>query len=159
MRSGAAVSQADDSNFDREVGGPRYLLLSIHPQYAELILSGTKRVELRRRIDAKITGCQMLIYATLPVGAVVGRAVVSSVRHLPIPELWSEFGSSAAVPRADFFSYYSGLTHGYAVELSSVHRYFSPVPLGDLRRIHGVSPPQSYRFLDPEHSLAHHERN
>lgn len=159
MRSGTAVSQIETSEFDPAVAGQRYLLLSIHPQYAELILSGAKRVELRRRIDAKIAGCNMLIYATLPVGAVVGRAVIDGVCRLPIHQLWAEFGSSAAVPREDFFSYYSGLTHGYAVELSRVYSYRSPIALADLRRIHGMSPPQSYRFLDPGHSLAHHERD
>ena len=129
MRIGTAVSKSEAPNFDQEIGGHRYLLLSIHPQYAELILSGAKRVELRRRMDTKIAGCQMLIYATLPVGAVIGRAVVDRVRLLPIQELWSEFGSSSAVPHADFFSYYSGLTHGYAVELGGVSRYRSPVPV------------------------------
>lgn len=139
--------------------GERSLLVSIHPKYVDLIFSGAKRVELRRRFDPGAAGRSMLIYATLPIGAVVGSTTVENVHHLTIEELWSKVGEFAAVNRADFFSYFGGLTHGYGLELGSIDRYHSQISLADLRDVHGVSPPQSYRYLESGHSLAQHERN
>ena len=155
-RSSVAKSRVPSA---RLAAGKRALLVSIQPKYVDLILSGAKRVELRRRFDAGAAGCPMLIYATLPVGAVVGWTTVQTVQHLPLEELWSKVGDFAAVNRADFLSYFSGLTHGYGLELGSVERYRSQVSLSELRYIHSVSPPQSYRYLEIGHSLAHHERN
>lgn len=46
-------------------------IFSIHPQFADLILSGEKKFEFRR-IPAKRDIDKILIYATAPVCAVVG---------------------------------------------------------------------------------------
>ena len=50
----------------------RVAVMSIHPRYAEAILSGQKRVEFRkRRLAPDVT--TVLVYATQPVGVLVGR--------------------------------------------------------------------------------------
>lgn len=156
VRSSAALTRTFSAD---QLADKRALLVSIHPKYVDLILNGAKRVELRRRFDPGAAGSEMLIYATLPVGAVVGRTTVQTVQQLPIEELWARFGDFAAVKRADFLSYFGGLTHGYGLELGGVEEFRAQVPLSELREIHKVSPPQSYRYLNPGHSLAAHERN
>lgn len=159
MSGRSSVGLSPALSADETLSGKRSLLVSIHPKYVDLIFSGAKRVELRRRFDPGAAGCSMLIYATLPVGAVVGRTIVHNVQYLPIEELWEKVGDYAAIKRVEFLSYFGGLTHGYGLELSGVKRYQSAVSLAELRHLHSVSPPQSYRYLDPGHSLAHHERN
>jgi predicted transcriptional regulator len=50
---------------------PRPILLSIKPEYAELILEGKKTIELRKSYPAKIFS-KIYLYATAPVKKVVG---------------------------------------------------------------------------------------
>lgn len=138
----------------------RTLLVSIHTRYAELILAGTKRVELRRRFDADAAGSRMLIYATLPTAAVIGHARIDQVHRLPIEDIWKRHGDRASISSDDFDRYFEGVRDGCAVLLSDPKRFASPVPLESMRA-HGLAPPQSYVFLREEHhrALIEHERN
>lgn len=48
------------------------VLLSIQPEYAEKILNGTKRFEYRKAVTRNESVRTVVIYATMPVGKVVG---------------------------------------------------------------------------------------
>lgn len=52
---------------------PKTIIISIHPEYAEKILTGEKTYELRTRLPQDKPE-RMIIYATAPVSAVVGTA-------------------------------------------------------------------------------------
>lgn len=134
--------------------------MSIHTRYAELILAGTKRVELRRRFDAYAAGSRMLIYATLPTAAVIGHARIDQVHRLPIEDIWRRHGDRASISSDDFDRYFEGVRDGCAVLLSDPKRFASPVPLEHMRAAHGLSPPQSYIFLRDSHrALIQHEQD
>jgi len=136
------------------------LLVSIHSRYARLILSGEKRVELRRRFDSEAAGSRMLIYATSPTAAVIGHVVIDHVECLSTDEIWHRYGKDAAISAEDFRSYFAGVEGGCAVVLSSPKTYKEPVPLHDLRRTHGLTAPQSYIFLrDAHRELIEHEQD
>ena len=75
---------------------PVVALLSIHPQYAEAILNGEKKVEFRKAGFSKDV-THVVIYATKPIGAVVGvfetdGSVVQSPR-----ELWQTFSAVGGI--------------------------------------------------------------
>ena len=55
------------------------LLLSIHPEYAEKIFDGTKRVELRRVRPRLQNGDLVIVYVSSPVKAVCGAFRVDNV--------------------------------------------------------------------------------
>jgi len=48
------------------------ILLSIKPKYAELIKSGMKRYEFRRKISKKAGRSKIFIYSTSPVKKITG---------------------------------------------------------------------------------------
>ncbi|MDD8572078.1 ASCH domain-containing protein, partial [Escherichia coli] len=48
------------------------VLLSIKPEYAESILSGKKKYEFRKNIFRNKNVDTIVIYATMPVGKVIG---------------------------------------------------------------------------------------
>ena len=134
------------------------VLLSIRSRFANLILSGVKTVELRRRFHPK-GGRLALVYSTLPTGAVVGTVRITEVQTLPVEEIWRIHGSNAAVSRAEFLSYYSDKELGCALLLSDPCRYRRPVTLAELRSKHGIDAPQSYLSLRYAHrALVDHER-
>ena len=154
------TSAAARGERSRRSDGPRSVLVSIHARYAELILGGEKRVELRRRFDASAAGMTLIIYATLPTAAVVGSAVVGAVERLPLRELWKRHGSCAAVSAGDFARYFDGAKEGCALLLSRPMRYERPISLAELRSRHGLSAPQSYLYLSDDHrELIRHEQD
>jgi predicted transcriptional regulator len=138
----------------------RTLLISIHSHYAQLILSGTKRVELRRRFDPDATGGRMLIYATLPTAAVIGHTRIERVEWLCIEDIWQRHASHASIPAAEFDRYFNGAERGFAILLADPKRYSTPISLDDMRSRHGLSAPQSYVFLREAHrELIEHEQD
>ena len=138
----------------------RAILVSIHTEYAELILSGVKSVELRRRFQVDAAGSRMLIYATLPTGAVVGHVCIERVDRLSVQEIWTRHGGQASISFHDFRRYFDGTDSGCALVLSSPVRFEEPVPLNRLRTKLGLSPPQSYVILrDGHRDLIEHEQH
>lgn len=122
-------------------------LISIRPKYTEKLLSGVKRVEFRR-CGPRAEVDRLLVYATLPVGGLVGiLEVVSVVRAAP-GRLWEEYGLIGGIDRDSFFSYFEGAKFGDALVIGKVWRFDSPVPLeesGAARRA-----PQSFQYVDSD---------
>src|SRR5437868_76289 len=96
------------------------VLLSIRPVYANLIASGAKTVELRRRFPDVPAGTTIVLYATLPVAAVLGLARLRAATAYTLPTLWRKFGSAAAVTKQTFDIYFDECTRGLAIEHEEV---------------------------------------
>jgi predicted transcriptional regulator len=126
------------------------ILISIKPKYADLILAGTKQVELRKRSAKIAPGTRLLIYSTSPRKALVGEACVSFAERLPLDELFARYGAIAHVTRDEFRAYYSNDVDGVALGLAFVMRYADPLGMERLRDLdHGFRPPQSYMRASP----------
>jgi predicted transcriptional regulator len=129
----------------------RDILFSIRPFYADKILEGQKTVELRRKFpEFGTTGSTALIYATSPVSAVVGTAIIRSVIKLSLSKLWKAHGPSACIAKVDFDGYFAGQDYGFAIMLDSAKQLKSQLTASDLEIEFGIVPPQSYRYLDEE---------
>ncbi len=123
------------------------VLLSVKPQYANLLVDGVKRVELRRKFPTKLkAGTRCLIYSSSPTQRVIGECKIESVRKLSLADLWKESAVDAMISWSDFSSYFSGLDHGYAVRVYGPQRYDMP---RELSKVAGqaVKAPQSFRYL------------
>lgn len=123
----------------------RELLLSMRPRFADAILEGTKRIELRRTIPRISPGTRTTLYASTPRKAVVGQVrilgIISAVPH----ELWRRHGSESGITEREFFAYFSGAETAYGLQLEDP-RPLSPIPLSELRAA-GIEPPQSWRYM------------
>lgn len=117
------------------------ILVALHPRWAEAILSGAKTVEVRRRAMNVASGSLMVIYATGPVGQVIGLCRVDAVSRGPAEKLWERFGPRTALAHQDFLSYLAG-SEATCLELEEP-RTCSP------RRL-GFRPPQSWMRLSSE---------
>jgi predicted transcriptional regulator len=123
-------------------------LLSLKPRFIAEILSRTKRVELRRRLPRVLAGDQVLMYAKLPIGKLVGSFTVASVSRLPLRALWSEVRGFAGISKAEFSQYFSGARTGVAIHVDAPRGFDLQVSLTELRRIWpGFHPPQGFRYL------------
>ncbi len=125
-----------------------HILISLEPRHAENILEGRKRVELRRRTMNVTIGSTVWIYAKLPVGSIIGRAIIAAVHVLAPATLWRRFGAVAGISRSEFFEYFADRDTGIALELSDCRRLTHAFDLEALRRYHhGFQPPQFFARL------------
>lgn len=121
--------------------------MSIKPVYVRRILSGSKRIELRKRRPAFEEGQHILIYSTAPDGYVCGRAVVDKVQMYSPHDFWSIHWAVLGIDRIEYERYFKGCKFAYGVHLRDVQR----VEPTDLT----FHPPQSYLFLredNPQHA-------
>ena len=130
-------------------------IISLKPQYVELILSGKKTVELRNRIVRMEPGTVIWIYATRPVGGIVALAELDSVVHDTPAEIWVRYGREICIDRAHFDSYINNRESVSALILSSVRKLKQSVTLDWIRRSTGnFQPPQFYSRLSLDGRLS-----
>ena len=119
-----------------------YFLMSIKPQYADLILEGKKTVEIRKsRINACV-GDTIAIYATKPKGHIVGYFSVEKVMWAETDMLWKAKGHCTCLSYDEYMKYADGKSSMCGIAISSV----TPVdgmPMEQMR----MHVPQSYRRI------------
>ena len=121
------------------------VILSIKPMFAEKILNGSKRFEFRK-CGFSIAGVEtVVIYATKPVGKVVGEFSVVEVHKDAPSRIWERTRTHAGIKKRFFDQYYADRDTAYAIAVGKVTKYDEPVELASLGA--NITPPQSYRYL------------
>lgn len=129
-------------------GVGRVALMSIHPEFVDGILGGTKRVEFRKRpVADDVT--HVLVYATAPVSALVGVFQVTGQDTAAPSALWSKFAGEAGISRARFREYFRGRSQGTGIRIGQVTPAAAPLSLIDVTGLD--RPPQSFQYI-PEAS-------
>jgi predicted transcriptional regulator len=124
-------------------------LLSVRPRFADAILDGTKRVEIRRRRVWIADGSLCLLYSSSPIRALVGAVRVRQTDVDSADALWARWGPQTGLTRAEYDAYVDGSVLPCAIEVEAAMRLSDPIPLEELRRRKGdFVTPQSYRFVD-----------
>jgi len=123
-------------------------LVSVHPQYAEAILSGNKSVEFRKRGFRRPVS-HMVLYSTQPVGRVVGVCSVAGIVRARPADLWEQYEEFAGISHDAFIDYYSSAATGIAIQVQYSWRMDPAVPLADLDP--GFTVPQSFTYLSEPH--------
>lgn len=122
------------------------VLLSIKPEYAEKILSGEKRFEFRKVSFENETVSSVVIYATKPVGKVVGEFEIAEIYRDKPSKIWAKTKKFAGIDKVFFDEYYEGRDVAVAISVGAVQKYQEPFDLSELGA--GITPPQSFRYLD-----------
>lgn len=121
------------------------ILLSIKPEYAEKILNGTKRFEYRRALFRNMEVRSVIIYATKPVGKIVGEFEVGGVLSAAPEALWSSTKRHSGITKHFFMSYFENRRTAFAIQVKNPTRYDRPL---SLNKLVGNSPaPQSFMYL------------
>jgi predicted transcriptional regulator len=126
------------------------ILLSIKPQYAELIFAGSKRFEFRRVVHKNLKVKTVVVYATKPVGKVIGEFAVSEI-HGDSPErLWRKTRRHSGITKGFFNEYFHGRDKGFAIGVGKAKRYKIPLELREV--LPNGFPPQSFVYLHANES-------
>lgn len=118
-------------------------LLSIRPEYADLVCSGEKRVEFRRH-NFKRDVTHVVLYSTSPVRRLVGMCEVSEVVRDTPDELWRNHSEWAGIEHEALLRYLEGVTAATALVLRPFRAFEGDVDLSVL----GLErAPQSFQYL------------
>ncbi len=127
------------------------VLLSIKPKYAELIKSGLKKYEFRRKIFKKAGASKVFIYSTSPVKKITG-VFDASVIHQDSPyKIWKMFGAYSGLSQEEFFRYFKDCGIAYAIEIRNLVTFDKPHDPS--KYFLEFTPPQSYRYFNPHQNL------
>ena len=127
------------------------LLVSLKPRYADLIFEGQKRAELRRRAPEQMEGRDVFVYVTSPVMVLRGGFRIGQVWIGTPHEVWNSVYDRACVRKDDFDAYYSGQLTAYALEITDIWEFATPLGLRTLRsRFENFVVPQSWRYVKHE---------
>ena len=124
------------------------LLISLRPCFAELIFTGLKQVELRRRFSDFVEGRQVFIYVSSPERILRGGFRVEQVLKGSPESIWQEVSSAVGIDRPEFDAYYQGSNIAYALKIAELWEFPTPIRLQTLKnRLGCFSAPQSWRYL------------
>jgi predicted transcriptional regulator len=129
------------------------VLMSLNPEYYELIWQGLKRHEFRRRyLPGKPT--TWFVYLTAPVSRVaavidLGTAIVDTPRRIADIAEQTRVGNGESV-----YAYLQDLERGFAIPITQVREYpgFSAEELAEL--LGSFHPPQGYTLINRHPVLA-----
>jgi predicted transcriptional regulator len=128
------------------------ILLSIKPEYAEKIMSGEKRFEYRKSLHKNLDISCALVYATLPVGKLVGEFVINSVLKAPPEELWQKTKTWSGITKEFFDEYFADREYACALKIGEVIRYDEPQDPSDV--FENFVAPQSFRYVGIDEKTA-----
>lgn len=121
------------------------VLLSIKPEHAYKILEGEKRFEFRRAIFKKPEVNVVVIYATRPVGKIIGEFSIEKILSSCPKEIWRVTSRYAGISEIFFNEYFKDRDLAYAIKIKDVKRYKAPLNLKDF--LPNNIAPQSFCYL------------
>lgn len=124
------------------------ILLSVRPIYADALLSGRKTAEVRRRFPEQPSDVEVFLYSSTPVRAVVGTVRLDSIDRPDTSSVWDLYRNEIEIPEGPLSEYLAATESAAILRVSQPKKWARPVSLADLRRVVGIEPPQSFRYLD-----------
>jgi len=119
--------------------------LSIRPEYAEKIFVGEKQFEFRKAVPKNPEVTTVVIYATMPVGQVVGEFEVEEILSERPCDLWALTSEFSGISKSFFNEYFRGRKRAYAFKVRDARRYDEPLALSSV--LHSGVAPQSFCYL------------
>lgn len=120
----------------------RIKALSIKRIYAEGIINGQKKIELRKRPIGMELGELILLYETAPDSVIKGGFIADKTISLPVPEMWNKYNSLLGVEKNFYDSYFNNCEIAYG---TFVYQSFA-FPSLSLAQIYQLCP----KFVPPQ---------
>jgi predicted transcriptional regulator len=126
----------------------KFLFISIMPEYAYKIIGKEKTIELRKNRPNVKTGDYVIIYATVPVKAVIGFAKIKSIIEMTPLIMWNKNSNKLGIKKDAFDKYYKNTNRAIGIELSSICKFEFGFLLTKIKELYpGFTPPQTYRYI------------
>ncbi len=125
------------------------IVMSIRPKYARKILSGRKKVEVRRMFSKKWKSSKVTIYASGHERSLVGEALIKKVVFNRPENIWERFSDQIGCTKEEFDKYTASKDKVYAIVLEDAVPYQKSISIGEISRLlkENLRPPQNYYNL------------
>jgi predicted transcriptional regulator len=123
-------------------------LLSIKPQFVEKIFSGEKKFEYRKVVFAQKNVKTIVVYATMPIGKIVGEFSIDEILEYSPTELWEVTQKFSGVEKKFYDEYFEGRKKAFAIKIKKVTLYDTPINPYDSEE--KFTPPQSFSYIKPK---------
>lgn len=120
------------------------IILSIHPNHIDKILSGEKQYEYRKRIPQDID--YLIVYATAPIKKVVAIIEVDMVMKDIPQNIWDVTQNESGVSYEFFMNYFNEVSTAYAIKFRNIHKLPNSTDITFIDGVKGA--PQSYQYVD-----------
>ncbi|AYE35712.1 ASCH domain-containing protein [Clostridium septicum] len=122
------------------------VLLSIKPQYVQRIFNGEKKFEYRKTLFKRKDIDSILVYATKPIGKVVGEFKIGTIIEDSPEFIWELTKNNSGIKRDDYEKYFEGRSIGFAISIKKPKIYKTPLELSELNPNIKVAP-QSFMYI------------
>ena len=120
------------------------VLLSIKPEFAEMIFEGTKKFEFRRSVFKNKNVKTVVVYASSPVQRVIGEFEIDTIINQDLHQLWNTTKYFSGISENFFFEYFQNKEKGYAIKIKKTKKYKKALCL---KEDFNATPPQSFMYL------------
>ena len=123
------------------------VLLSIKPEFVNEIMSGRKKFEYRKKVFKRKDITTIVVYATKPLGKVVGEFEVDEIIEDTLDILWQETKRYSGISKKFFDEYFKDRDSGFAIKIKSFTAYDKPIELSEYAPNLKVAP-QSFCYVE-----------
>lgn len=121
------------------------VLLSVKPKFADRIVTGDKKFEFRRAVFKSYVPKLVIVYVSSPMRRIIGSFTVGGVHAGKPSVLWKRFQSDAGMGRREFFEYFAGVDHGYAIRIERFVLFETPID--PFKKYRDFVAPQSFCYF------------
>lgn len=122
------------------------VLLSIKPIYVKRIFNGEKKFEYRKSIFRNNEIDTVVVYATKPIGKVVGEFKIDKILADKPELIWEKTKSNSGICERDYFDYFKERENAFAIGIKNIKLYDKPLDLKELNS-DITNAPQSFRYI------------
>ena len=121
------------------------IVMSIRAKYARKILSGNKKVEVRRMFSKKWKSCKVTIYASGSERSLVGEALIKDVIFDKPENVWERFSDQIGCAKEEFDKYAISKNKVYAIVFEDVVPYRKSISIKEISSLmkENLRPPQN----------------
>ena len=120
------------------------VLMSIKPEFVEKIFSGEKQFEFRRSIFKREDVDTIIMYATKPIGKIVGEIKFNTILVDTPENIWNKTKRNAGVSEKFFFDYFQNKELAHAIKIDKVIKYNKAINPNDI--YNKFTAPQSFIY-------------
>lgn len=122
------------------------VILSIRPNFCNMIFSGQKKYEYRKRVFTRSHVDKIYIYATKPICMIVGYFTVDKVIEDKKSYMWEKTYRDSGITKEYFDAYFKNCNTAYAIKIREVVKLDTPIdPKIVIKDFHA---PQNYMYVD-----------
>ena len=124
------------------------IILSIRPNFCNMIFSGQKKYEYRKRVFTRSDVDKVYVYASKPICKIVGFFTIDEVIEDSPNVMWEKTHEGSGITKEYFDAYFRGCDMAHAIAIGEVVKLDTPIdPKKVIPNFHA---PQNYMYVDLE---------